>query len=506
MTSIGRFSLKTETETNPSVPTFFLALSSSPSNNSDESKIMTVPEFISTWYQRNMPSLHPRFHYKLSSTHDGHFEPIDDVHDNVSKHVIETLPMNVYREDLKRRIETLVSTSLDVKEKLWFLQISSGDMGSSGAISKQRVEQIKKERESSSGNRTSPLKESVLLFKCHHSMGDAVSLMTALADLTDEAQEIKEMIKREMKRRKDKIKNMRWWKKLLKVVQTLIWFLFGSIQVLLNHMYLVATTRQNPFLEVLGGSSSDELSCGRSISWCDVAPVEEVKLVAKKIGGKATTINDIFVSCVSAAIARQIAEHRRNQVKPTSDVGRNNILHKMNVVIPAHLAGGIIPPGMEIGNLIGAFISRVPCEMENTSLASERLVKVHHSLDRSKRSPAPIVSYYLAKFISQWLPETLAVPIFHRSSANAAVAITNNRSLFKEKVHINGKRIEASAGFLPLPPNIPVGVVVSSYGGICSLSVTAEKWAVPDADKFLTWVLDEYKLLCTEASLKEQTK
>jgi len=36
--------------------------------------------------------------------------------------------------------------------------------------------------------------------------------------------------------------------------------------------------------------------------------------------------------------------------------------------------------------------------------------------------------------------------------------------------------------------------------------VTAEKWAVPDADKFLTWVLDEYKLLCTEASLKEQTK
>jgi hypothetical protein len=64
-------------------------------------------------------------------------------------------------------------------------------------------------------------------------------------------------------------------------------------------------------------------------------------------------------------------------------------------------------------------------------------------------------------------------------------------------------------GFYPLPPGLPVGVLVQSYGNVVSLSVTAEKWAVPDADQFLAWVLDEYKLLCTEASMaksQEQQK
>lgn len=569
MTHIGRFSLKTETETNPSVPTFFIALSSplvsspnlkeegggndrtrsrsSSSRNGNRNTIitsnsptdpMTVSEFISTWYARNMPTLHPRFHYKVSSIKEGHFESttssstststnhkeITPMSSNyvlgtdvdthcVKPHVTETLPMSVYRQDLKKRIEKLVSTAMDVKEKLWFVQISSGELGSSGAISKQTVEDIKQEQQmvvKESKNTTttgiSPLKESILLFKCHHSMGDAVSLMTAIADLLDEAEDIKKMIENEIQKRRNRVKNMDWWKKVLKFIQKLIWFLFGSIQASLRHFYLVVTTPTNPFLDALGFKSSDELVIGRSISWCNVAPVEEVKMVAKKLGGKSTTVNDVFVSCVSAAIARQLQEHQSKQHLSSNDLEslqtRKKCLKKMNVVIPVHLAGGILPPGRGVGNFIGAFVAKVPCQMEKHTFASDRLIQVHSSLDKCKRSPAPFVSFYMAKFISQWVPEKLAVKMFHKSSANAAVAVTNSRSLFQEKVHINGRRVEAMAGFLPLPPNIPVGVVISSYGSVISLSINAEKWAVPDADKFLTWVLDEYKLLCKEASQK----
>lgn len=293
---------------------------------------------------------------------------------------------------------------------------------------------------------------------------------------------------------------------MLKFIQKLIWFLFGSIQASLRHFYLVVTTRTNPFLDALGFKSSDELMSGRSISWCNVAPLEEVKMVAKKLGGKSTTVNDIFVSCVSAAIARQLQEHQGKQhlsaINMESSSRTKKRLKTMNVVIPAHLAGGILPPGRGVGNLIGAFVAKVPCQMEENTFASDRLVQVHTSLDKCKKSPAHFVSFYMAKFISQWVPENLAVKMFHKSSANAAVAVTNSRSLFQKKVHINGRRVEAMAGFLPLPPNIPVGVVISSYGNIISLSINAEKWAVPDADKFLTWVLDEYKLLCKEASQK----
>ena len=69
---------------------------------------------------------------------------------------------------------------------------------------------------------------------------------------------------------------------------------------------------------------------------------------------------------------------------------------------------------------------------------------------------------------------------------------------------MNGMTVESAHGFLPLPPGIPIGVVVQSYAGVMSLSVTAEKWAVPDPDKFLRWCLDEYsRLLETAAKLEK---
>jgi hypothetical protein len=138
-----------------------------------------------------------------------------------------------------------------------------------------------------------------------------------------------------------------------------------------------------------------------------------------------------------------------------------------------------------------------------SSCPSDRLFKVHQALKRSKQSPAAFLSHYLAKFCSDYLPEQWTMGIFQRANANACVAISNNRG-YKEKIHLNGMRVESAHGFLPLPPGIPIGVVVQSYAGVMSLSVTAEKWAVPDADKFLRWTLDEYsRLLETAAKLDE---
>jgi hypothetical protein len=164
------------------------------------------------------------------------------------------------------------------------------------------------------------------------------------------------------------------------------------------------------------------------------------------------------------------------------------------------LAGGIIPPGRGVGNLIGAFVAKIPCDLPYNSSSSKRFLSVHDSLLSSKSSPAPLLGYMMAKAISKFLPENVAVRIFKASSANAAVAITNSRG-FQEKVHIGGRRVESIAGFLPLPPGLPVGVVIGSYGGEIHLSVNAETWAVPDSDKFLGWVLDEYKIIRKEASI-----
>jgi hypothetical protein len=49
---------------------------------------------------------------------------------------------------------------------------------------------------------------------------------------------------------------------------------------------------------------------------------------------------------------------------------------------------------------------------------------------------------------------------------------------------------------------VPIGVVVSSYAGSISLTLTAEPWAVPDGDQFLSFVLEEYLTLLEMAKLK----
>jgi hypothetical protein len=543
MTAIGKFSLKTETPTNPSVPVFFMALSSKPGRKNEESaedlrsKVsindtidespLTPAKFEKRWVESKMHEKHPRFSSKV--TKDGNFfepittprtigemdttshsstgEPLASLRD----HILETLHMNVYREDLKSRIEKLVTSAMDVNHKLWEVQISSGDLGSSGAISQARSEEIKADYDDYNRSRSGAdthnhkPKETVLLFRCHHSLGDAVSLTAALGDLLDEAAEIRDMIKAEIKRRRDKKGKQSALRKLLAFFQKLIWLLFGSITVLTRQLYLMVSTKKNPFCAVLNKSQKelDEMAVelGRSVSWCDVAPVDEARRVAKSLGGPKATINDVFVSCVTAAIARQLAEHRKNSGydERSSEV---DLQRHFNVVVPAHLTGGILPPGQSVGNHIGAFVAKVPGEMENaTASPSERLALVHQSLDLVKRSPAPIVSYCIARFSSSCLPQSLATRLFHRGSANAAVAVTNSRG-FEKKVHMNGSTIESMAGFIPLPPGLPVGVVVQSYGSKISVSVNAEKWAVPDADVFLGWILEEYSLLCKENELK----
>jgi hypothetical protein len=60
--------------------------------------------------------------------------------------------------------------------------------------------------------------------------------------------------------------------------------------------------------------------------------------------------------------------------------------------------------------------------------------------------------------------------------------------LVPDYVHMGGRRVESIYGFVPLPLGIPVGVVVSTYTGSMDLTVAAEPYAVPDADRFVSWV------------------
>jgi hypothetical protein len=472
MTLIGRFSLESETIANPSIPTFFIALAGS--------KPLTAQRFGTLWEERGMEEKHPRFHHAVSPTHRGYFEPTEELQ------VTDTLFPMVYREDLKYRIQSCLTHPLTVTDALWQVQITSGKMGKSGAIPRFKATRLSQQ--------FPDYQESILLFRGHHALADGVSLTAAFSDLCDEAQDIRDAIHREIKRRRGPSQTM--LQKLARFCKRLAWFCYGSIQAMLHYLYLLLFTPDSPF------DSLRELlppSKGRTVSWCDAAPLDQVKQVAHSMGPR-VTVNDVMVSCVTYAVARQLEQHRRYLETVFPNKGIQQTHSTINVVIPVHLGGGVLLPGQAVGNNIGAFCAQVPGESTDDS-AESRLQQVHDSLYTVKNTPAPFLSFLFAKMASSTLPPSITKRLFETSQAHACVAITNNRGS-SNKLHLDGQEIQSIAGFLPLPPGIPIGVSVTSYAGTVSLSVTAEPWAVPNADQFLMWVLEEYSRLQRAAEKK----
>ncbi len=62
--------------------------------------------------------------------------------------------------------------------------------------------------------------------------------------------------------------------------------------------------------------------------------------------------------------------------------------------------------------------------------------------------------------------------------------------------------IKMLCAFLPIPPKVPIGVLATSYDGKIILSVETEQ-VIPDAERFLDFMLEEYEAIKTEIAQKE---
>jgi len=177
----------------------------------------------------------------------------------------------------------------------------------------------------------------------------------------------------------------------------------------------------------------------------------------------------------------------------------------MNIVIPIHLTGGIILPGTELGNKISAFVSSVPVATNVSSSPSvNRLRKVSDSIRSNKATPAYIISWLLAKFSINFMPEAITKYAMLKCNCKSVAVISNVKGP-PFKIHWNGKLVSDIVPFVPLPPGVPIGVLVRSYAGQMMISLNADKRIVPDADKFTDWILEEYEKLHREvAKLKCQ--
>lgn len=477
MTPIGHFSILSETEHNKSICTFFMQL------EGDEP--LSKDRLMQLWNQRQMMELHPRFHMTACTRWPGYFrnEASDAEHFTESLYPIST---STFRSDIMHRLRYLQTTPWDLSQSLWHAWIAPN-------TERQSIVSSPSTKENTRG-------KTLLLFRSHHVLADGASMGAALMDLFDEVEELREAIKTQIKRHRKKVQSL--LERIQRKLRLLYWFVAGSCQAFLYqlHCLFASVWSNDPWSRIRDAYGSDTSNL-RTVSWIGpVAPVEQVKWIAQQLGGPQCTVNDVFVSCVTAALAKQLEFHRKRMAIISNN--EETALPKqeyMNVTVPVHLTGGVILPGESVGNSLGAFVARVPLE---GITSDSRILAVHRELNFLKRTPAAIVSHVMATSLSYAayvLPPTLTSWLYRKASAGSLAVVTNVR-MSPEATHIDGRRVESVYGFVPLPPGLPVGVVVASYAGNMYLTVTSEPWAIPDGDEFLRLVLQEYLRLFELAS------
>jgi WS/DGAT C-terminal domain len=485
---------------------------------------------------------------------------------DISQHVTESiLPCN--RFELQRIIGKMQLAQWDLSDSLWKVTICNNNSTTGSSIlstpsytakigntvptsylthSTEGIDQSSSEPDGSGGRRLAP---TLLLFRGHHVLADGASMAAAFMDMFDEADLLRNEILAAVQRfrlRRKRSKRTMWqslWRKWVQLVQ----LCYGTIKSfihIIRLLYCQAFLDPNPWKVIEQQSKIDQESVDaarRIVAWSDVASVEQVKWVAdtlsdgdigkkaKKTGFK-ITVNDVFIACVTAAMSKQLQYHRqhmqelshqRTAAKQKAKKENAKVLDEqryMHVAVPVHLKGGVVLPNESVSNCIGALVARVPCEMDNedefsspsdstTNRSVERLRAVSSELHAIKRTPTAIISYIMAKVLSNIttmniFPSSWMSYLYSNANAGSMVVVSNNRGP-SVPVHIDGHKVESITGFVPLPPGIPVGVVVMSYAGHINCALSAEPWAVPDGDQFMLWILEEYLELVNAAKAKQ---
>lgn len=463
LTSIGRFTMRSQTKEHPSIICFFVSLAH------EEGNLLDIRDFRRAWKKRVIDQ-HERFHSRVCSTDDRYFEVVDQ-----SLEECITEAKHPTKENMPSIIENRILSPMDVTKTLWEIQLSSGPLGSSGCIPDVYIDP-KEYLE----------RETVAIFRVHHSLGDGISMAVAVGDVCDEGKTLRDEMEREYRKHvhqdDDMVFIFSFILSLFKTLLYMIWFVFASVYALMRQ-FLRMVSSQNPFEPVLALS---ELDYGRSVAWRPVASLYEMKNTVKRIHHKGT-LNDLSVAMTSHAVMMQLHEHAKD--KPV------RVPKYVNISIPVHLNGGLLPPGEQIGNKIGGLCASIPFTLDNQP--RKRLKVISNILRREKMTPQPILSYIMCRFFSDFAPDWLTKWSLRKFSANSVAVISNVRG-WPFATHWLGKRVKFLTAFMPLPPGVPIGVMVQSYAGDISFSINADKRVVPDAEKFADWMLEEYKRLASE--------
>lgn len=214
----------------------------------------------------------------------------------------------------------------------------------------------------------------------------------------------------------------------------------------------------------------------RSCRWSRPVALAGFREAAAKTGA---TINDVLLSCVSAAVRRHI--------ETDGESLDDTILHAaVPVDIRRQLPEGIRPGELDLGNFFGTVFVPLPVDGDSSL---ERLYRVKHETRRLKKTWQPGISWGLAGSASL-LPGAWRQPIADLMYRKASAVVSNVPGTHDER-YLAGCRIREQMFWVPQAGNIGLGVSIVSYAGQVQFGVVADEAILPQPGPFLDDCLAE---------------
>eukprot|EP00455_Lapot_gusevi_P004341 TRINITY_DN11801_c0_g1_i11.p1 TRINITY_DN11801_c0_g1~~TRINITY_DN11801_c0_g1_i11.p1 ORF type:complete len:414 (+),score=56.01 TRINITY_DN11801_c0_g1_i11:113-1354(+) len=293
--------------------------------------------------------------------------------------------------------------------------------------------------------------QSAILFRAHHVIADGIALAKLLINSMDAGVKVS-TAEVGVKSSRSYAAMLFWPIRLFfALVNFLVHLLFPSDHNLFHPLQLTGV---------------------RHVAWTDDIDFKCVRDAKSK---HEVTVNDLLMSCLAGSLGRYI-QHKTSQPQ----AGNFPLANQLRVVVPMSFRMFSKNAADVLDNQFCVVV--VPLPLQTTDRI-KRLQSVKRTMDRLKRSVAPLLNYILVYLVG-YLPRFLSRFLIHRF-ANRCSAVVTNVPGPDSIVTVHGRSIHSMMFWVPALSDIGLGLSILTYAGKLRVGVTMDQ-AIGDDPSLIT--------------------
>jgi diacylglycerol O-acyltransferase len=227
----------------------------------------------------------------------------------------------------------------------------------------------------------------------------------------------------------------------------------------------------------------------KAVAWAGPLPISELKAIGTAADA---TLNDVALGIVAGACTRYLRAHRAS-------------VDELVWMVPVSLkpfgtqegdasgARGAGEASDRLGNHFSLVMARMPIGVDDPV---ERLAQIHEHMTRVKNSDEPYLTSSVQRGIAA-APGPLSTRLTN-FFADKTVGVLTNVPGPPGPMRLAGTEVDGVVGWAPCSGHQAISVALVSYRGAMQIGLATDVTLIPDADRLVQDILDEYADLHAE--------